>query len=117
MLSPGEAAEDRAGSKGFHSFSCPAARRLARLVEIRLLRALASVNVFEELADGRFALTPLAECLQSDVADSVDAYALAYGEDSYGAWGELPYSIQSVRKANHLVAAEEADEKFPSRIT
>src|SRR5215469_7388296 len=32
----------------------------------RLLRALAAVGVFCEDADGRFALTPLGDCLRSD---------------------------------------------------
>src|SRR5215469_7762178 len=32
----------------------------------RLLRALASVGIFVEGTDHRFALTPMAECLQTD---------------------------------------------------
>jgi O-methyltransferase domain/Dimerisation domain len=37
----------------------------------RLLRALASVGVFAETDDGRFRLTPLAQCLRSDDQNSV----------------------------------------------
>lgn len=41
----------------------------------RVLRALASVGVFAETEGGRFALTPLAECLRSDTPDSVREFA------------------------------------------
>jgi hypothetical protein len=36
----------------------------------RVLRLLASVGVFEEQEDGRFALTPIGECLRTDVPGS-----------------------------------------------
>src|SRR2546421_12159146 len=42
----------------------------------RLLRALASVGVFAEDSDGRFALTPMAGCLQADARGSMRAWAL-----------------------------------------
>ena len=61
----------------------------------RLLRALASVGVFEEQTDGRFVLTPMAECLRSDVAGSQWAMAVMMGEEHYQAWGELLYSVQT----------------------
>jgi hypothetical protein len=41
----------------------------------RLLRALASVGVFAEAEDGRFGLTPLADCLRTDTQTSIRAYA------------------------------------------
>src|SRR5688572_14760621 len=43
----------------------------------RLLRALASVGIFAECSDGRFALTPMAECLQADAPESMRAWVLA----------------------------------------
>lgn len=61
----------------------------------RLLRALASTGIFEETLDGRFALTPMAECLRSDVAGSQWAMAVMNGEEHYQAWGELLYSVQT----------------------
>jgi len=61
----------------------------------RLLRALASLGVFAEESDGRFALTPLAERLRSDVAGSQRSFALMLGEEHYQAWGELLYSVQT----------------------
>lgn len=60
----------------------------------RLLRALAGVGVFSETADG-FELTPLAECLRSDRADSVHGWAMHVGQPYYWeTWGHL---IDSVR--------------------
>jgi len=43
----------------------------------RVLRALASVGVFAEDEHGRFALTPLAATLRSDVPGSLRAFAIA----------------------------------------
>src|ERR1700730_8840378 len=37
----------------------------------RLLRALASVGIFAEIADRRFTLTPIATCLRTDAPDSI----------------------------------------------
>src|SRR5689334_16622343 len=42
----------------------------------RLLRALASLGIFADDGTGRFALTPLAECLRSDVPGSQRALAI-----------------------------------------
>jgi hypothetical protein len=65
----------------------------------RLLRALASVGVFAENADGTFGLTPLAACLLSDAPDSQCAVAIMMGEEHFRAWGELLYSLQSGKPA------------------
>jgi hypothetical protein len=61
----------------------------------RTLRSLASVAVFAEDAEGRFALTPLAELLQTGVAGSKHSMALFYGSSpEWPLWGELLYSVQ-----------------------
>jgi hypothetical protein len=65
----------------------------------RLLRALASVGIFAEEAGQRFTLTPLAECLRSNVPHSQRALALMTGEGVYHAWGELLYSIRTGQSA------------------
>jgi hypothetical protein len=65
----------------------------------RLLRALASMGVFVEQADRRFALTPLAECLRSDVPGSQRSLAIMVGEEHYQAWGQLLYSVQTGKVA------------------
>jgi hypothetical protein len=47
----------------------------------RLLRALASMGVFEEVKPKNFALTPLAACLRTDMPGSLRAYISLYGSD------------------------------------
>jgi hypothetical protein len=62
----------------------------------RILRALAGAGVFREDGDGRFALTPLAEHLRSDVPTTVRNYVIMLGSGwLWRAWGELLYSSQT----------------------
>jgi hypothetical protein len=65
----------------------------------RLLRALASLGVFSEEDGGRFRLTPLAECLRSDVPGSQRAMALMMGDEHYRCWGDLLESVRTGRTA------------------
>lgn len=65
----------------------------------RLLRALASAGIFAEGPSRHFALTPLAEPLQSNVPGSKRALALMMGDEQFHAWIELVYSIQTGQKA------------------
>jgi hypothetical protein len=61
----------------------------------RLLRALASFAIFAETADGRFELTPMAVCLETDAPDSMRAMAIMLGEEHYHAWGDLLHSVKT----------------------
>src|SRR5438067_12330252 len=61
----------------------------------RLLRALASVGVFAEVSEHRFGLTPLAECLRSDLPGSQCGLAVMNGEEHYRAYGELLHSVRT----------------------
>ena len=62
----------------------------------RLLRALASLGIFAETADGAFTLTPLAEPLQANMAGSLRSLALLYGEEwLWQAYGQMLYSVQT----------------------
>lgn len=65
----------------------------------RVLRALASLGVFEEDNDRRFALTPLAALLQQDHPKSLRAVALFRGDEPYRAWSELFGSVMSGKTA------------------
>jgi hypothetical protein len=66
----------------------------------RLLRALASLGVFAETADGAFALTPLAEPLRADAAGSLRATAVLYGDEwLWRAYGRLLHSVRTGRPA------------------
>lgn len=61
----------------------------------RVLRALASVGIFTEDADGRFSLTPPAEYLLSDRPDSLRSFGIMMGSEFYQSWGNLLYSVQT----------------------
>jgi hypothetical protein len=62
----------------------------------RLLRALASVGIFEERAPRQFAMTPLAEPLRSDVPDSLRNMARFTGMPmTWRAWEPLTDSIRT----------------------
>lgn len=62
----------------------------------RILRALASLGVFAETADGRFEHTALSETLRSDHPQSVRPWALLLGAPlAWQPWGELYESVVS----------------------
>jgi hypothetical protein len=66
----------------------------------RLLRALASIGVFVEGSDSRFALTPMAECLQAHTPGSMRAWVLFTGEAyAFQPWGELVDSVMTGQTA------------------
>ncbi len=66
---------------------------------VRLLRALASVEIFAENAQGYWQLTPLADGLRSDVPHSQRAWVQLYGGIQQRAWQDLLYSIQTGQPA------------------
>jgi hypothetical protein len=88
----------------------------------RVLRALASVGIFSEVAPGRFALTPMAALLRSDTPNSMRALAIMYAEEQYRAWGDVLYSVRTgepafehafgARYFDYLATASEASEVF-----
>jgi hypothetical protein len=59
----------------------------------RVLRALASIGIFSEDAEGRFMLTPLAETLCGDSGQR--AYARLHGQELYQSWGKLLSAARS----------------------
>ena len=73
----------------------------------RVLRALAAVGVFTELADGRFALTPMSEYLRTGVTGSLRGMADFFGSDwSWRAWGNLLETVQTGRTAFDSIFGE-----------
>jgi hypothetical protein len=65
----------------------------------RVLRALASVGIFSQLAPGHFTLTPLAELLRSGTLNSMRAVAIMYAEEQERAWDDLLHSVRTGRPA------------------
>jgi hypothetical protein len=66
----------------------------------RVMRSLASVGIFAEDEPRRFALTPIAATLQSNVPGSLRAWAImALGEEDYEAWRDLMHSVRTGESA------------------
>lgn len=62
----------------------------------RVLRALASVGIFVENEDGRFAATLLGDVLRSQVPGSLRSSAISeLGEDHYDAWRDVLQSVKT----------------------
>ena len=66
----------------------------------RLMRALATVGVYEEQADGRFALTTLGAGLRSDVPGSLRPLARTLTDPAvWSAWAHLGHSVRTGNNA------------------
>jgi hypothetical protein len=61
----------------------------------RLMRALSSVGIFSQLGQNRFAMSRLAESLQTEVHGSLRAMVITIGEIHYQACGDLLHSVQT----------------------
>jgi O-methyltransferase domain/Dimerisation domain len=83
---------------------------IARAVECdpgslyRLLHALASAGLLEEQSDQRFQLTPVGECLRSDLPNSRAAWARYVGRPYvWQSWGNLAGSVKSGKSGFELL--------------
>jgi precorrin-6B methylase 2 len=65
----------------------------------RLMRFLASRDLFVESEDGRFGLTESGQLLRSDLVDSVQQRAIFNAEVLFPLWGELLHSVTSGQSA------------------
>jgi len=66
----------------------------------RLLRALAAVGVFQEEEGRKFTLTPMGDCLRTDSATPLGAWAEVVGSPYYWrVWGHLLHSVQTGENA------------------
>jgi SAM-dependent methyltransferase len=61
----------------------------------RVLRALASVGIFTEDAQGRFSLTPLADYLRGNTPDSLRSFGIMAGAELYQSWGNMLHSVRT----------------------
>ena len=66
----------------------------------RLLRALAAVGIFREDKNRTFALTPMGDCLRTNSATPIGAWAEYVGSDYvWRTWGHLRHSIRTGENA------------------
>lgn len=68
----------------------------------RMLRALSSLNVFEETQPGYFKLTPLAACLQNKETHSMRHFLLFLGQ-VYACWGDGMETLRTGQNAHERV--------------
>jgi hypothetical protein len=79
----------------------------------RLLRALTALDVCSMTDDGRFALTPLGECLRADSPESVRAWALLMGGPMvWRAWGSLLECVRTGDPAAKLLDGRDTFEQI-----
>src|SRR5262245_669360 len=93
----------------------------------RVMRTLASVGVFTEVDEVHFELTPLARLLQTRIPNSLRAWAIMLGEESYRAWGDLLHSVKTgepafdhvyhMRRFEYLGHHPQAAEVFNTAMT
>jgi hypothetical protein len=73
----------------------------------RLMRALATIGVFDEPEDGVFELAPLGDCLRADRPGSLRDLALMRGSGwQWRAWADLAHSVRTGETAFEHVHGE-----------
>jgi hypothetical protein len=70
---------------------------------LRLLRALASLELCTEREDGSFALSPTGALLHTDAPNSLRSWALWFGRYHWPVWGHLLHSVKTGESARKLV--------------
>src|SRR5262245_13214127 len=85
------------------------AGELAALINVnapalhQLLRALTTIEICNELADGTFAIARLGALLVSGAPHSLRSWAMWWGSQSWPVWGQLLYSVKTGRSARTLL--------------
>ena len=69
----------------------------------RLLRALVTIDIVRERAEGAFALLPLGALLQRNAATSLRSWAILVGGYHWQAWGHLLDSVKTGESAHKLL--------------
>jgi hypothetical protein len=73
----------------------------------RLLRALTTIEIVQEGADGAYVLTPLGALLRSDAPGSLRSWTLYWGGHQWRVWGHLLHSVKTGESARrHLLGTQ-----------
>jgi hypothetical protein len=72
----------------------------------RLLRALASIGLCEQLDDGTFGLTATGALLRSNTSDSLRSWAVWWGRHLWPTWGNLLHSTRTGKSARTLATGK-----------
>ncbi|GAA3107853.1 methyltransferase [Pseudonocardia yunnanensis] len=70
----------------------------------RLLRALVTLDICRESADGTFELTPMGELLRTDTDGSVRSWTIYWGREVWPEWAHLLDSVTTGRSAREIVS-------------
>src|SRR5260370_9482660 len=82
----------------------------------RILRALASMGLLEEIGPNRFGLTAMGEQLRSNVPGSMRNLAMMFGgERAWRSWGELLHSVKTGESATRHVDGVGSFEYLPAK--
>ena len=113
------------GSKAPDELAVLVSAQAAPLYQV--LRFCASYGIFVEDDAGRFANTPMSECLRSDPPGAARNLALAIGHWNFQAFGEMKYAVQTGKPAfekrfgrpffDYLAAHQELGQIFDSLMT
>jgi orsellinic acid C2-O-methyltransferase len=69
----------------------------------RLLRALTSIDLCRQQADGSFEMTPMGSRLAADAPESLRAWTIWWGKHLWPVWGQLLYSVRTGQSARKLL--------------
>jgi O-methyltransferase domain/Dimerisation domain len=113
------------GSMAPHELAALVSAKVGPLYQV--LRFCASYGVFVEDNAGRFANTPMSECLRGDLPGAARNLALAIGNWNFQAFGEMKYAVQTGKPAfekrfgrpffDYLSAHQEFGQLFDSHMT
>ncbi len=73
----------------------------------RLLSGLSSIEVFRQVDDDLFEITPMGKLLCSDSNESLRSWALWWGTNLWQTWGNLLYSVQTGESARKLISGKD----------
>lgn len=78
----------------------------------RLLRALCTVGLFREDAEGKFFLTAIGQCLREDHPQSMRAMSILQSDINWANWGALEHAVRTGECAAEKVFGMKAFEYF-----
>ncbi len=76
----------------------------------RLLRALTTIDICRERADGSFEITEMGLLLKTGITGSLRSWALWWGAYLWPVWGSLLYSVRTGKSARTLLTGTESFE-------
>jgi orsellinic acid C2-O-methyltransferase len=83
----------------------------------RLLRALVTIEICGEQADGTYELTAMGSLLRTGTADSLRSWTLHWGGSIWSTWGNLRHSVMTGNSARKLASGSDTFELLDADAT